>query len=117
MSLLAERLGLPGSTARLLIVHADDLGLCHSANVGVYDSLRDGVATSATLMVPGPWAREAAARYRGEDVGVHLTLNSEHELYRWGPITQAPSLLGGDGGFPQTDRGRLGPRRPRRGAP
>jgi predicted glycoside hydrolase/deacetylase ChbG (UPF0249 family) len=52
--------------------------------------------------VPCPWAREAAARYRGEDVGVHLTLNAEYELYRWGPITQAPSLLGGDGGFPRT---------------
>ena len=38
----------------------------------------------------------------GEDVGVRLTLNSEHELYRWGPITQAPSLLDGDGGFPRT---------------
>jgi predicted glycoside hydrolase/deacetylase ChbG (UPF0249 family) len=52
--------------------------------------------------VPCPWAREAAARYRGEDVGVHLTLTAEWELYRWGPITQSPSLLGGDGGFPRT---------------
>ena len=68
----------------------------------MYDALRNGLATSATLMVPCPWAREAAARYRGEDVGVHLTLNAEYELYRWGPITQAPSLLGGDGGFPRT---------------
>ena len=67
-----------------------------------YDALRDGVATSASLMVPAPWAREAAARYRGEDVGVHLTLNAEHDLYRWGPITHAPSLLDGDGGFPRT---------------
>ena len=70
--------------------------------MGIYEALRDGVATSATLMVPCPWAREAASRYRGEDVGVHLTLNAEHELYRWGPITQAPSLLDGDGGFPRT---------------
>ena len=98
---LAERLGHPAG-ARLLIVHADELGFCHAANVGVYDSLRDGLATSASLMVPGPWAREAAARYRGEDVGVQLTVNAEHELYRWGPITQSPSLLGGDGGFPRT---------------
>src|SRR5262245_61261339 len=60
------------------------------------------MATSATLMVPCPWAREAAARYRGEDVGVHLTLNAEWDLYRWGPITHAPSLLDGDGGFPRT---------------
>ncbi|MEO7428500.1 MAG: ChbG/HpnK family deacetylase, partial [Acidimicrobiales bacterium] len=47
-------------------------------------------------------ARDAASRYRGEDVGVHLTLNAEHERYRWGPITHTPSLLDGDGGFPRT---------------
>lgn len=101
MTTLAERLG-HDADARLLIVNCDDLGMCHSANEGVYHSLRHGFATSATLMVPCPWAREAAAQYRGEDVGVHLTLTAEWELYRWGPITQAPSLLGGDGGFPRT---------------
>lgn len=101
MTTLTERLGF-GADERLLIVNCDDLGMCHSSNEGVYDALRAGFATSATLMVPCPWAREAAARYRGEDVGVHLTLNAEWELYRWGPITQAPSLLGGDGGFPRT---------------
>ena len=53
-------------------------------------------------MVPCPWARAAAVEYRGEDVGVHLTLNAEFDLYRWGPITQSPSLLDGDGGFPRT---------------
>ena len=98
---LAERLG-HAPDARLLIANCDDLGMCHSANEGVYHSMRSGFATSATLMVPCPWAREAAAQYRGEDVGVHLTLTAEWELYRWGPITQAPSLLGGDGGFPRT---------------
>ena len=98
---LAERLGHPPD-ARLLIVNCDDLGSTHAANVGVYESLRHGLATSATLMVPCPWAREAAARYRGEDVGVHLTLNSEWDEYRWGPITHAPSLVDGEGGFPRT---------------
>ena len=101
MTWLADRLGYP-SDAKLLIINCDDLGSSHAANVGVYDALRDGIATSATLMVPCPWAREAAARYRGEDVGVHLTLNAEYDLYRWGPITHAPSLLDGDGGFPRT---------------
>ncbi len=98
---LVERLG-HDADARLLIVNCDDLGASHAANVGVYEALRDGAATSASLMVPAPWAREAAARYRGEDIGVHLTLNAEYDVYRWGPITQAPSLLDGDGGFPRT---------------
>ena len=101
MTTIAERLG-HAPDDRLLIVNCDDLGMCHAANSGVYESLRTGVATSATLMVPCPWAREASARYLGEDVGVHLTLNAEWDLYRWGPITQAPSLLDGDGGFPRT---------------
>jgi chitin disaccharide deacetylase len=98
---LAQRLGYPAE-AKLVIVNADDLGSCHSANVGVFECLGTGTVTSATLMVPCPWAREASSRYRGEDVGVHLTVTAEYELYRWGPITHAPSLLGGDGGFPQT---------------
>jgi predicted glycoside hydrolase/deacetylase ChbG (UPF0249 family) len=98
---LSERLGYPAD-AKLLIVNCDDLGSTRSANIAVYEALRDGLATSATLMVPCPWARDAAAMYRGEDVGVHLTLNSEWDTYRWGPITHSPSLLDGDGGFPRT---------------
>jgi predicted glycoside hydrolase/deacetylase ChbG (UPF0249 family) len=99
--MLAERLG-HAADAKLLIVNCDDLGSTRSANVAVYNALRNGVATSASLMVPCPWARDAAAQYRGEDVGVHLTLNAEWDRYRWGPITRAPSLLDGDGGFPRT---------------
>jgi predicted glycoside hydrolase/deacetylase ChbG (UPF0249 family) len=98
---LAEALNY-GPEATLLIVACDDLGLSYSSNLGVYEALRSGMATTAGLMVPCPWAREAASRYRGEDVGVHLTLNCGFDVYRWGPITQAPSLLDGDGGFPRT---------------
>ncbi len=101
MTSLAEALGY-GPDSTLLIVACDDLGLSHASNVGVYEALRSGMATTSGLMVPCPWARDAAAQYRGEDVGVHLTLNAEYDLYRWGPITQAPSLLDGDGGFPRT---------------
>ena len=61
---LAERLGYAADT-RLVIINSDDLGLCHAANTGIYESLRQGLATSATLMVPCPWAREAASDYRG----------------------------------------------------
>ena len=101
MTTLAERLG-HAPEDRIVIVSCDDLGMCHAANVGTYDALRNGAATSAGLMVPCPWARDAAGDYRGDDVGVHLTLNAEHDRYRWGPITHAPSLLDGDGGFPRT---------------
>jgi predicted glycoside hydrolase/deacetylase ChbG (UPF0249 family) len=101
VSELCERLGF-APDAKVLIVNCDDLGSTRSANVGIYDALRNGMATSASLMVPCPWARDAAAQYRGEDVGVHLTLNAEWETYRWGPITHGPSLLDGDGGFPRT---------------
>jgi predicted glycoside hydrolase/deacetylase ChbG (UPF0249 family) len=99
---LAERLGHPAD-ARLVIISCDDLGLCHAANMGVYRALREGAATCASVMVPAPWSRHAAALYEvGDDIGVHLTLNCEHENYRWGPITHAPSLLSGEGGFPRS---------------
>lgn len=101
MTNLAERLGYRPDD-RVVIINCDDLGSSQAANDGVYRSLRDGLATTATLMVPAPWSRAAAAGHRGEDIGVHLTLNAEYDLLRWGPITHAPSLLDGDGGFPRT---------------
>ena len=101
MTLLSERLGYSADD-RVLIVNCDDLGMSHAANEGCFSALRHGVATSATLMVPCPWSRAAVAEADGEDIGVHLTLNSEYDRYRWGPITHAPSLLDGDGGFPRT---------------
>lgn len=101
MTELTERLGY-GTDDRVVILTCDNLGRTHAANVAAYEAIRRGLATGATLMVPCPWARAAAAEYRGDDVGVHLTLNAELDLYRWGPITQAPSLLDGDGGFPRT---------------
>jgi hypothetical protein len=98
---LASRLGF-GDDARLVIISCDDLGSCHGATEGVYQAIRNGVATCASIMVPAPWARYAADQYNGEDIGVHLTLNAEHPLYRWGPLTHAPSLLSGEGGFPRS---------------
>ena len=98
MSELTSRLGL-GDSAKAVIITADGLGLCHAANRGVEEALESGLTSSASLLVPGPWAREAAARHRGGDVGVTLAITAEHELLRYGPITQAPSLHGGGGGF------------------
>jgi predicted glycoside hydrolase/deacetylase ChbG (UPF0249 family) len=98
---LASRLGY-SDDARLVIISCDDLGSCHGATEGVFQAIRNGVATCASIMVPAPWARYAADQYNGEDIGVHLTLNAEHPLYRWGPLTHAPSLLSGEGGFPRS---------------
>jgi chitin disaccharide deacetylase len=101
---VTSRTGLPdvAPDAKLVILSCDDLGASHASNEGVYQALRHGLATCASIMVPAPWSRHAAANYAGEDIGVHLTLNAEHEFYRWGPITQSPSLLSGDGGFPRS---------------
>ncbi len=101
MTTLTERLGYQAHD-RLVIVSADQLGTCHAANTGIYRSMREGIVTTSSLMMPAPWARHAMFGYRGEDIGVQLTLNAEHEVLRWGPLTHAPSLLDGDGGFPRT---------------
>ena len=102
MRTLAERLGYHADD-RLVVISCDDLGSCHAANEGVIEAIRTGVASCASLMVPAPWSRDAALRYLPtDDIGVHLTLNCEHPSFRWGPITYAPSLLSGEGGFPRT---------------
>ncbi|HEY5070610.1 MAG TPA: polysaccharide deacetylase family protein [Caulobacteraceae bacterium] len=98
---LAERLG-HAADARLLIVNCDDLGSSHSANVAIERAMAAGVATSATLMVPCPWAREAARMFAGRDVGVHLTLTAEYPGYRWRSLTAAPSLHDEEGFMPAT---------------
>lgn len=103
---LAERLGY-GRTDRLLIVNCDDLGSSHSANVATLDAVTRGIATSATLMVPCPWAREAARLFEGLSVGVHLTLTSEYPGYRWRGLSAGASLHDQDGFLPATTRAAL----------
>ena len=101
VSALLELLGQP-SESRLVLLVCQGLGSSNATNLGIEASLATGVATSAGLQVPCPWARGAVAANRGADIGVALTVNAEYDTYRWGPITQAPSLLDGDGGFPRT---------------
>jgi predicted glycoside hydrolase/deacetylase ChbG (UPF0249 family) len=102
--MVSELLGLLGCRPdeRLVVITCQGFGSSNAANHGVQNSLRHGVATSAGLQIPCPWSRAAAAYHNGEDVGLSLTFLAEHDSYRWGPITSAPSLLDGDGGFPRT---------------
>ena len=85
-----------------MIISCTNFGEHHAATSAVAELQSAHAAVSAGLKVPCPWARYAASLNRGADVGVRLTLNAEHDIYRWGPITHSPSLLDGNGGFPVT---------------
>jgi len=95
---LAERLGYPLGT-KLLIVHADDLGMAHSVDAASVKAFEGGLVTSGSIMVPCPWFPEIAVYARSHpeaDLGLHLTLTSEWSLYRWGPVLskeRAASLI------------------------
>jgi predicted glycoside hydrolase/deacetylase ChbG (UPF0249 family) len=86
-----------GPDDRVVVVHADDVGMC-GATVDAFMQLADGGLTSAgSVMVPCPWFSEVAARCAGRtdlDLGVHLTLTSEWDGYRWGPISSRDPATG-----------------------
>lgn len=87
------------------MIHADDLGMCHSVNRAITMALEAGAVNSASLMVPCPGFPEAANWAREHplhDIGIHSTLISEWESYRWGPVSQGEygtELVDGNGYF------------------
>ncbi len=93
----AEKLGFPPDR-KVVILHADDIGMCEEANLAAYQQLSTGQIQSAAAMVPCPAFEPFAiwAKKNNYDVGLHLALTSEWRTYRWGPTaprSEVPGLL------------------------
>jgi predicted glycoside hydrolase/deacetylase ChbG (UPF0249 family) len=92
----AQKLGY-GAQEKLLILHADDVGLAHSVNIATLEAMQKGLVNSASIMVPCPWFPEIAAHVRQNpnlDFGLHLTLTSEWQFLRWRSIASIDSVKG-----------------------
>jgi predicted glycoside hydrolase/deacetylase ChbG (UPF0249 family) len=95
---LAERLGHPRA-AKLVIVHADDLGEWHAVNAATIQAFGAGLVNSGSMLVPCPWFPEIAAWSKAHpeaDLGLHIAVTSERTAYRWGPVAsrdRVPSLV------------------------
>ena len=82
---------------RYVVIHEDDVGMTHGANIAFAELSALGTCSSGSVMVPCPWfaeAAELAAANRALDIGVHLTLTSEKKPYRWRPLTSPPPSAG-----------------------
>jgi len=94
----AERLGWRATNV-VVILHVDDMGMSHASNLGGIEAVEHGVATSWSVMMPCPWVPEITKylkQHSDVDSGLHLTLTSEWELYRWAPLAgqaQVPGLV------------------------
>lgn len=101
---LQERLGY-SKNAKLLIIHADDLGVAHSQNSASFNALEKGSVSSASIMVPCPWFSEVAAyaaSHPAVDFGIHLTFTAEWSFYKWRPVAgkqDVPNLFNKYGYF------------------
>ena len=91
-----ERLGW-GADDRILIIHCDDAGMSYASNRGAAEALDYGLVTSVSVMMPCPWAGAFAKYVKANpntDVGIHLTLTSEYDDYRWMPVAGKGAVPG-----------------------
>jgi len=95
---LNAKLGYPES-AKLLIIHADDVGVSHSENIGTFQAIEKGVVNSGSIMMACPWVPEVATYVKENpkvDFGLHLTLTAEWKTMKWGPtapVSKVPSIV------------------------
>ncbi len=92
----AEKLGYPAGK-KVIIMHVDDAGMSYDSNEGAIKAIRDGVATSVSVMMPCGWVPgfvHSLKQYPDIDAGLHLTLTSEWKDYRWGPLAGKPAVPG-----------------------
>ena len=97
----AEKLGFPAGR-KVLILHADDIGMCEEANMAVIPYLENQQIQSASVMMPCEYSDEFMQWYKANadyDIGLHLTLTSEWQTWRWSTVANkdlVPSLLNSD---------------------
>jgi len=80
---------------KLLIIHADDLGLSNSVNKASFEALNKKYINSASVMIPAPNSKEVAEYFKENpdtDLGLHLTFTSEWKNYKWHGISQNDSI-------------------------
>lgn len=105
MSVLSQVTDNLGATEKYLLIRTDDVGMSHSVNMAVTKLLDTGYPVSVSVMFACPWYQEAVSilkKYDNASVGIHLTLNSEWQHYRWGPVagqSAVPSLVDKNGFF------------------
>ncbi|MFX1448344.1 MAG: ChbG/HpnK family deacetylase, partial [Promethearchaeota archaeon] len=94
--MLIENLGFE-TTDKVVILHIDDVGFSHASNVATFECLDFGVASCGSAIVPAPWFLETASICRKNpsyDIGVHITLTCEYELYRWRALSSIDPKTG-----------------------